>query len=117
MKLKEINSYELKQLVEIKQRDLEIIDVRDRDEYEIIKFKYSKLIPMNEIRDRMNEIDWSKMVVFICRSGARSRYVAERVINAKWRPINLQGGIIDFYYNFDSENFLEINEERVNEYL
>lgn len=117
MNVKDINAHGLRQLIEVKKDDLEIIDVRDKDEFDIIKFKYSKLIPMDELKERLEEINWERMVVFVCRSGARSKYIGEVVGGGKKKIINLQGGIIDYYYNFDSEGSLEIDTDRVSDYL
>jgi rhodanese-related sulfurtransferase len=117
MTVKDINANEFRQLIDIKKGDLEIIDVREQDEFSVIKFKHSRLIPMDDLKNRLEEIDWNRMVVFVCRTGARSRYIASVVMDNKRKIINLQGGIVDFYYNFDSEDFLEINTDKVDEYV
>lgn len=72
---------------------LEIIDVREPHEFSSVRIKGSKLMPMRELGERLSEIDWSKEVVFICRSGARSGHVANVLASAGYKPINLSGGI------------------------
>lgn len=93
---------------------LEIIDVREPYEYEEMHIKGSKLIPMGELFGRMDEIDWAKEVVFICRSGSRSKMMASlaesrraSLIGAQGKDIkNLRYGILECQENGKGE-FLE----------
>ena len=72
---------------------LELIDVREPSEFHEIRVKGSKLIPMGEIERRLGEIDWSKDVIFICRSGGRSGYVTDALRNAGYLGESLSGGV------------------------
>ena len=72
---------------------LELIDVREPSEFKEAHIKGSKLIPMGEIEKRLHEIDWSKEVIFICRSGGRSGYVTDALKNAGYAGKSLAGGI------------------------
>ena len=65
MPIQNINADELRELIKMKKGELEIIDVRQPEEYEIIHIKGSKLIPLNEIQMRMDEIDFNKDVIFL----------------------------------------------------
>lgn len=93
MEVKNINSQEFKKLLSEKGSNIEIIDVREDDEFEMIKIKGSKLIPVSQIGTRLNEIDWNKQVVVVCRSGSRSSYVAAHLAAMGKAVMNLQGGI------------------------
>jgi len=98
----------------------EMVDVREPKEFELIRIKGSRLIPQNELKTRQNEIDWTRQVVFVCRTGSRSGYMAMFLAGPGQAPKNLQGGIREFYYHCgpDSE-FLEIPgaPEQVKKYL
>jgi len=94
-----INGEKFKELLRNEWNNLEIIDVRDPNEHEMIKIKNSKSIPMSEIKGRIDEIDWNKKVVFVCRSGARSGYVAEALASLGKKSINLEGGIYELNLN------------------
>lgn len=72
---------------------LELIDVREKSEFDQIRIKGSKLIPMNELERRLGEIDWSREVVFICRTGGRSGYVTETLAQSGYLGKNLAGGV------------------------
>ncbi|MFA6171304.1 MAG: rhodanese-like domain-containing protein [Patescibacteria group bacterium] len=119
MAIKEIKARELCHLLDDNKEKLEIIDVRSPDEYEIIHIKGSKLIPLDEISVRMDEIDWEKKVVFICRSGARSLIAARMASKEKsGEAYNLGSGILGCYSLGKNKN-LEVcdNEDLVKKYF
>lgn len=49
-----------------------IVDVREKDEYELSHIVDAKSIPLSEIRDRLNEIPTDRPVYLHCRSAQRS---------------------------------------------
>jgi rhodanese-related sulfurtransferase len=53
-------------------KDLQLIDVRTADEYAEGHLAKAKLIPLQELEQRLAEIDKSKPVLLYCRSGHRS---------------------------------------------
>jgi len=61
----------------------ELIDVREKFEFDYMKIEWSKLIEMWDIWNRLQEIDWTKEVIFICRSWARSWYIT-KILSEKW---------------------------------
>ncbi len=90
---REISAMEFKEKFLNNFDTLELIDVREKSEFEQIKIKNSKLIPIGELKNKINEIDWSKKVIFICRTGSRSAYVT-RILNENgYNSINLAGWI------------------------
>lgn len=95
MKIQNIQGSQLKKMISENPAELEIIDVREQDEYNLIKIKGSKLIPLSEIGGRISEIDWTKKVVLVCRSGSRSGYIAQLLADSGKETINLQGGIYE----------------------
>lgn len=73
--------------------NLEIIDVREPYEFDQLSIKWSKLMSMWELWQKLDEINWNKEVIFICRSGARSWYITN-ILNSKWyNSKNLAWGI------------------------
>ncbi|PIP27587.1 MAG: hypothetical protein COX30_01155 [Candidatus Moranbacteria bacterium CG23_combo_of_CG06-09_8_20_14_all_39_10] len=105
MSIKNINGKELKKMLQDNASELEIIDVREQDEYDLVKIKGSKLIPISEIGTRMAEIDWTKKVIVVCRSGSRSGYIAQLFADNGKDIMNLQGGIYEL--NLDKCDCLE----------
>ncbi len=108
--MQNIDSKQFKEMLDKERDSLEIIDVREKDEADLVRVKGSKLIPMNELPTRLNEIDWNKKVVFLCRSGARSEYMADIIERQTQKDIiNLAGGI--YQLNLDDCDCLEKAEE------
>ncbi len=74
--------------------DLQLIDVREPYEVQIAQIG-GKLIPQNDVPNRLGEIDREREVVVHCRSGARSQRIAEFLKQSGYaRVSNLAGGIL-----------------------
>lgn len=115
MPTKDIRADELREMIKNNRDNLEIIDVREQDEYDAVHIKGSKLIPLGEIQDRVGEIDWSKEVVFLCRSGSRSK-IATHLVGSGHEMKNLQYGIYECLRNGKGEN-LEVDEDMIGRYF
>src|SRR5229473_275007 len=92
--LEEITATELKQRLD-RGDDVQIIDVREPHEFEIARIPNTKLIPLGQVVNRMNEIDSSRETVLHCKGGVRSAKAIGALKQAgyKGRLINLKGGI------------------------
>jgi adenylyltransferase/sulfurtransferase len=93
-KPEEITASELKRRIDSGD-DLQIIDVREPNEYDIARIPDTKLIPLGQITARMNEIDPARETVVHCKMGGRSAKAIEALKQAGFegRLINLAGGI------------------------
>ncbi|UUX34486.1 FAD-dependent oxidoreductase [Fundicoccus culcitae] len=70
----------------------QILDVRSDDELLNGKFANAVQIPVNELRDRIHELDPNQEYIISCASGQRS-YIAERILKQKgFKVSNLDGG-------------------------
>jgi rhodanese-related sulfurtransferase len=67
----EITAKELETLIKNK-ADIELIDVREKSEWDQIRIPGAKLIPLSSIEFRIGDIDFSKPVYIFCRTGGRS---------------------------------------------
>jgi adenylyltransferase/sulfurtransferase len=92
--MEEITATELKARLD-KGDDLQIIDVREPNEYEVARLKESKLIPLGQIVNRKAEIDESRETIVHCKLGGRSAKAIEALQRAGFtgRLVNLKGGI------------------------
>lgn len=75
-------------------RDVVLLDVRTPQEYQIARIDGAVLIPLQELPDRLNELDTASMIVAQCHSGVRSGQAVHFLRQhgfAKTR--NLAGGI------------------------
>jgi adenylyltransferase/sulfurtransferase len=81
--------------------DVCLIDVREPYEYKIAQIG-GKLIPQNEVPQRLAEIDRDREVIVHCRSGVRSQRIAEFLKQAGYpRVVNLAGGILAWSEEID----------------
>jgi rhodanese-related sulfurtransferase len=69
-----------------------LIDVRQPDEFEEFHVPGARLIPLDELPDRLHEIPEDRTVYAICRTGGRSSR-AVRFLNANgFDAVNVAGG-------------------------
>ncbi len=92
--MQEITASELKTLID-SGADIQIIDVRQPDEYAFAKIDGAKLIPLGEIPERMNEIDDVREKVIPRKMGGRNPRPIEYLERAGFKGSlkNLVGGI------------------------
>ncbi|MDR0407669.1 MAG: molybdopterin-synthase adenylyltransferase MoeB [Campylobacteraceae bacterium] len=100
--VKNICVEKLKQRVDNNEK-LNIIDVREEYEFKIAHIKGSKLIPLEEIAARMDEIDDSIPTVVLCKSGIRSIYAIKELKKEgfKGELLNLKDGIVAWAHKID----------------
>src|SRR5215213_10981301 len=92
--MQEITATELKQRLD-KGDDIQIIDVREPNEYEIARIPNSRHIPLGQVLNRVSEIDPSRETVVHCKMGGRSARAIEALTRAGFsgKLTNLKGGI------------------------
>ena len=73
--------------------ELQLLDVREPEEWEAGRIEGAIHIPLGEINGRIGEIDRSRPLVAVCRSGARSGRVAEALRTRGYDAENLDGGM------------------------
>lgn len=93
--MQEITVTELKKLMD-EGADIQLIDVREPNEYAFARIEGAKHIPLGEVLQRMSEIDETKDTIVHCRSGVRSANAIRAMQNAgfKGNLTNLKGGIL-----------------------
>lgn len=92
--LEEISAFDLKRRLDLGE-DLQLIDVREPNEYEIAKIPGTRLIPLGQVANRMDEIDPAKETIVHCKMGGRSAKAIAALKRAGYRGrlLNLRGGI------------------------
>jgi rhodanese-related sulfurtransferase len=75
--------------------EVQLIDVRTNSEYAKGTIPGAQLIPLNELRQRLDEVNKDKDVVVFCRVGLRG-YIATRILQEHGfnRVRNLMGGYL-----------------------
>jgi molybdopterin/thiamine biosynthesis adenylyltransferase/rhodanese-related sulfurtransferase/molybdopterin converting factor small subunit len=93
-KMEEITASQLKERLD-RGDDLQVIDVREPNEYEIARLPGTKLIPLAQVTSRMSEIDPARETIVHCKGGVRSAKAIAALTEAgfKGKLVNLKGGI------------------------
>lgn len=91
--VKEILPRELRRLMDGNGR-LILLDVREPYEYDFCRIEGSRLIPLGQLEERVDEIDRAADVVVYCRVGGRSARAVELLSSKGFSNVrNLRGGI------------------------
>lgn len=82
--------------------DMQIIDVREPEEFEFVNIGGS-LIPLSEISEKSDQVERDKKVVLICKSGVRSVRAIEilQERHGYSNLYNLKGGLINLILEAD----------------
>lgn len=110
----QITTKELEQLVH-NNIDIELIDVREKTEWDQIRIPGAKLIPLSSIEFRINDIDFSKPVYVFCRTGWRSGQVCGWLESHNKKATNIIWSIKQLYE--DKSDIIEITEKFNPSYL
>lgn len=93
----EITADELQQRLEAGAA-INLIDVREPDEWEEGHIAQARLIPLSEFNTRQHEVhDVEGDVIFICRSGARSGRVCEYLARQGFEVTNVSDGNLGWH--------------------
>lgn len=75
-------------------KPLQLVDVREDFERDIATISNDIHIPMNDMKERMSDLDPEKTTVIYCRSGNRSLMIVEYLRSMGFKNVkNLDGGI------------------------
>jgi adenylyltransferase/sulfurtransferase len=79
-----------------------ILDVREKFEYDIARIEGSQLIPLDELPDRISELDPNAEIVAHCHTGMRSARAVQFLQSEGYkRSFNLAGGIDAWAHEID----------------
>jgi adenylyltransferase/sulfurtransferase len=82
----------------------QLLDVREPLEYELANIDGSRLIPLGELPDRLNELDRTQLTIVHCHSGQRSAQAVRLLLDAGFVNVfNLEGGIARWSDEIDSD--------------
>jgi rhodanese-related sulfurtransferase len=70
-----------------------LLDVREPDEWASGHAPEARHLPLSEVPERTNELPRDRLIVAICRSGSRSRVVAELLAADGYDVANAVGGM------------------------
>ncbi len=77
----------------LKKGKLNVVDVREMDEFESGHIKGAEHIALGDIPASVSKLDKSKEYHLICLSGARSAMAAEYLARQGFKIVNVMGGM------------------------
>ena len=78
----------------VEKKNVFILDVREPFEYEIAHIEGSKLIPLGQLTQRVNELDTADQIVVYCHTGVKSAQAVRFLNDLGFKKVkNLKGGI------------------------
>ena len=94
--VKTITSEELKKKLATN-TSLQLLDVRTADEFQETHLPQARLVPVDELRDHLQELDPSQETIVYCRVGLRG-YLAARILlqHGFEKVYNLTGGMLSY---------------------
>jgi rhodanese-related sulfurtransferase len=81
---------------------LTLLDVREEWELGVASVPGIVHIPMGQVAERIGELDRTREVVVLCRSGRRSLEVAKFLQQNGFKAVNLAGGILAWSRDVDA---------------
>src|SRR5687768_7918208 len=76
--------------------ECQVIDVREFSEYNSERIADAQLMPLSSFEKHADEIDHSKPVYLMCRSGNRAAQAAEKLVSKGFTDIHvIDGGMVE----------------------
>ena len=73
--------------------EIQVLDVREQEEYDALHLEGVTLLPLSELLDRYTELDKAQPYYVICRSGKRSARACQFFEEQGYDVTNVQGGM------------------------
>ncbi len=74
--------------------NVQVVDVRQPDEYVSGHVAGSQLIPLDQLSARLDELSPDRPLVAVCRSGNRSQVATNLLQRAGYDAVNMKGGLL-----------------------
>ena len=71
-----------------------LLDVREDNEWESGRAPQATHVALNEVPDHLDEFPSDRVIVCVCRSGARSGRAAKFLVEQGHQAVNLEGGML-----------------------
>ena len=76
--------------------EIQVVDVREQEEYDALHLDGVTLLPLSELVDRYTELDKAQAYHVICKSGRRSARACQFLEEEGYDVTNVQGGMDAF---------------------
>jgi len=96
-----LSSPELKNLIDNKNKDYVLIDVRSESEYNNGYIPTAINIPVNTIENRTDEIPENKLIIVYCKVGGRAENARKKLIELGYENVINFGGTNSWKYELE----------------
>jgi rhodanese-related sulfurtransferase len=93
IRVKEITPVEVQEKLK-NGEEVQLIDVREAEEWNEGHIPQATWIPMNSLPARLDELDKEKPIIMVCRSGVRSHRTTEYLTQLGYDAANMVGGML-----------------------
>jgi rhodanese-related sulfurtransferase len=110
MKIKSLEAIELYKMGEV-----EFVDIRFREEQASWGFPFMKQIPLNELPDRLNELDKNKTIVTVCPHYDRAEMARIYLTLKGYKSRYLNDGLLglaDYLRGDEAKEFIEETKKK-----
>jgi rhodanese-related sulfurtransferase len=73
-----------------------LLDVREDDEWEAGRSALATHISLGEVPDHVEDLPRDRVIVCICRSGARSGRASKFLLEQGFEAVNMEGGMLSW---------------------
>ncbi|MHC0038522.1 rhodanese-like domain-containing protein [Pseudoneobacillus sp. C159] len=99
---KNVSTEDSKRLIDNK--EVAVLDVRSPDEFQEGHIPNSTLIPLQELENRLSELNKETTYLVVCRSGNRSEQASDILVKNGFSKIyNMTGGMNNWTYEIEIE--------------
>ncbi len=101
--MEEVTVKDLKNILDNRDKKVFVLDVREPEEWQILHLPQAKLIPLGNLRERVNELDTADEIYVHCKSGVRSAKAVNILKEFGFKKVkNVKGGIIAWANEIDT---------------
>ena len=87
-----VSEIDIDRLAALDPASVQLIDVREPDEYEQARVPGAVLIPLMTVPERVADLDQDRTLYIICASGGRSMNAAQFLSEHGFDAVNIAGG-------------------------
>lgn len=92
----------------------QILDIRDEFEYDMGTLEGAINLPLNQMRERLDDLDKSKPVYAFCKTGVRGYYAARILVENGFEVYNVLDGYMAYKHKNQSNDARNANKEGAN---
>jgi rhodanese-related sulfurtransferase len=95
----------------VEENKAQVIDIRFKEEYEVWSLNFTKNIPLNELPNRLDELDKNKLIITVCPHNDRANMARMYLKLKGYKARYLSDGLLKAVNYLRGDNAKEFLEE------